>query len=206
MDALLEAGADLFARHGFEGTTVDRIARKARVNKAMISYHFGGKAGLYRAILLSLFTATLERIRPLRTSAEPADLLLRSFVKEFSEMVARRPSLPVMLLREVLSGGRHLDRETLPQFAAVFSVVREIIEKGAREGTFRPVDPLLTHLSLIGSLVFFFATAPMRERLIAEGYVPFKAPETESYVRHVQDLMTRALAAEAPPGASDERG
>src|SRR5262245_56018644 len=82
--SLMTAGTDLFARNGFEGTRVDLIARKARVNKAMINYHFGGKAGLYRAILLDLFTATLERVGPLRTSQLPADQLLRSFVKDFS--------------------------------------------------------------------------------------------------------------------------
>jgi TetR/AcrR family transcriptional regulator len=200
----MDAGTDLFARNGFEGTRVDLIARKARINKAMINYHFGGKAGLYRAILLNLFTATLERVGPLRTSPLPADELLRSFVKDFSEEVASRPGLPAMLVREALSGGKHLDRQTLPCFQQVFSTVREIIEKGSREGTFRPVDPLLTHLSLIGSLVFFFATSPMRDRLISEGYVPFGPPAPEDYVGHVQDLMTRALAAEPTRTAPGE--
>ena len=199
--ALIDAGTEIFARHGFDGAKVDRIARKARVNKAMINYHFGGKAGLYRAILLTLFSSTLERIGPLRASRDRADILLRSFVREFSEIVAHSPVLPVMLLREVLSGGRHLDRETLPGFVAVFSVVREILERGIREGVFRPVDPLLTHLSLVGSLLFFFVTAPIRDRLISEGYVPVKTPDSDAYVRHVQDLMTRALAAEVPRGA-----
>ena len=203
-DALITAGTDLFARHGFEGTRVEQIARKARINKAMINYHFGGKAGLYRAILLSLFTPALERIRVLRESPEPADVLLRSFVKDFSEMVARQPSLPVMVVREALSGGRHLDRQVLPCFTAIFSVVREISEKGTRDRTFRQVDPLLTHLSLIGSLVFFFITAPLRNRLISEAHVRARNPEPEAYVRHVQDLMTRALAAEAPPAAPDD--
>jgi len=201
----MAAGTELFARHGFEGTRVEQIARKARVNKAMISYHFGGKAGLYRAILLSLFTETVERIRELKDSPEPADVLLRTFVRNFTELVARQPSVPMMLVREAISGGRHLDREVLPCFTAIFSVVREIIEKGTRDRTFRQVDPLLTHLSLIGSLVFFFITAPLRDRLISEAHVRAEKPEPEAYVRHVQDLMTRALAAEAPPAAPVER-
>ena len=200
-DSLIAAGTDVFAEHGFDGATVERIARRARVNKAMISYHFGGKASLYRAILLSTFAPTLGRLKTLQESDAAADVQLREFVKVFSDMVAQRPSLPVMILREVLSGGRHLDKKTLPCFLAVFAAVREIVEKGTREGTFRPVDPLLTHLSLVGSLVFFFATAPLRERLFAEGWVPRNPPAASAYVLHVQDLMARALAADpAPPG------
>jgi TetR/AcrR family transcriptional regulator len=201
----MAAGTEIFARHGFEGTRVEQIARKARVNKAMINYHFGGKAGLYRAILLSLFTETLERIRELKDSPEPADVLLRTFVRNFTELVARQPSVPMMLLREAISGGRHLDREILPCFTAIFTGVREIIEKGIHDRTFRDVDPLLAHLSLIGSIVFFFATAPLRSRLISESYVQARNPGPEAFVMHLQEMMTRALAAEVPQTAPGGR-
>ena len=64
-----------------------------------------------------------------------------------------------------------------------------------REGTFRPVDPLLTHLSLIGSLLFFFATTPLRQRLIATGRLRVKAPDAAEYVKHMQDLLVDGLVA-----------
>jgi len=63
-----------------------------------------------------------------------------------------------MMLREVLSGGPHLSEEVLPEFLAVFARIRKLIADGVRDGSFRSVDPLLTHLSIVGSLVFFFAT------------------------------------------------
>ncbi|MCP4657706.1 MAG: helix-turn-helix transcriptional regulator, partial [bacterium] len=44
-EALLEAATELFAERGFDGAKVEAIARRAGVNKAMISYHFGGKQG-----------------------------------------------------------------------------------------------------------------------------------------------------------------
>jgi hypothetical protein len=74
-----------------------------------------------------------------------------------------------------------------------FSVVREIIERGVRERVFRPVDPILTHLSLVGSLVFFFATADFRRRMAAEAPIPLSATSPEAYVRHIQELIARGL-------------
>jgi TetR/AcrR family transcriptional regulator len=49
-DALLGAARDEFSERGFAGARVARIAQRAGVNKQLISYHFGGKAGLYRAV------------------------------------------------------------------------------------------------------------------------------------------------------------
>ncbi len=59
--ALLEAAAVLFAEHGFEGVSVEDVADRARVNKALVSYHFGGKRGLYVAVLESGFSRMADR-------------------------------------------------------------------------------------------------------------------------------------------------
>jgi hypothetical protein len=67
-----------------------------------------------------------------------------------------------------------------------------------REGDFRPVDPLLTHLSLVGSLVFFFATRRFRERVLAKRRPPLTPPDAEAYVKHIQELLTHGLAAARP--------
>lgn len=48
--ALLDAALEEFAAQGFAGTTVRAIADRAGVSKDLISYHFGGKAELYREV------------------------------------------------------------------------------------------------------------------------------------------------------------
>lgn len=48
--ALLDAALAEFAGKGLAGARVDEIAARAGVNKQMISYHFGGKQGLYEAL------------------------------------------------------------------------------------------------------------------------------------------------------------
>jgi TetR/AcrR family transcriptional regulator len=48
--ALLDAALEEFAANGFAGTTVRAIADRAGVSKDLISYHFGGKAELYREV------------------------------------------------------------------------------------------------------------------------------------------------------------
>src|SRR5450830_406827 len=47
---LLDAGLALFAAHGYAETSTREIALTAQVNVAAISYYFGDKEGLYRAV------------------------------------------------------------------------------------------------------------------------------------------------------------
>ncbi len=50
-DRLLEAAIDIFGRHGYDAATTRMIARTANVNISAIPYYFGGKEGLYRAVI-----------------------------------------------------------------------------------------------------------------------------------------------------------
>jgi AcrR family transcriptional regulator len=204
--ALLEAGSELFATRGFDGTTVDMIARSARANKAMISYYFGGKERLYEQILISTFGEVGSRIETLLGGSGSADERLRAFTAMFGELTARRPHFPAMMMREAISGGRHLSERVLPVFRDMFVKVRRIYERGIEEGEFRPVDPVLTHLVVMGSLLFFFATEPMRARLIADGGLPVaRAPEPGAFIANLQEILVRGLVVEsgATPAAAD---
>lgn len=202
-EALLAAGTELFAARGFDGARIDAIARRAGVNKAMISYHFGGKQGLYNAILHHTLGTAYARFGEIRAPGA-ADRRLRRFVEIFAETVTERPAFPAMMLRELLAGGRRIDDEIRPKLLGIFALVEEILAQGSADGTFRPVDPLLTHLSLLGSLVFFFATRPAREAILSGGGldVPSAADAARAFVQHTEDLFTRGLA--APNDASPE--
>jgi len=198
-EALLAAAAGLFSARGFDGVTVAEVARQAGANKALISYHFGGKLQLYRTILRETFEELLSRVEPLRSDAHPPDQVLREFIALVGDTAgSRRPHLSRMMLREVIAGGPHLDQQILVYPMRVFAVVQEIIERGVRECVFRPVDPVLTHLSLVGSLIFFFATADFRRRMASEAPSAIDTARPDQYIRHLQELIARGLTVSEP--------
>jgi AcrR family transcriptional regulator len=53
---LLRTGARLFAQNGYNGVSMRTLAAEAGVNLATVSYHFGGKAGLYEAIIREIIS------------------------------------------------------------------------------------------------------------------------------------------------------
>lgn len=58
---MIDVAGPLFAARGFDGVAVRELARAANVNVASVSYHFGGKRGLYLATLERL----MEEMRPI---------------------------------------------------------------------------------------------------------------------------------------------
>jgi len=69
-DALVQAAIEIFGRDGFAAASTRAISETAGVNQALISYHFGGKPGLYLAALKSIADSVAARIGPLLAAIE----------------------------------------------------------------------------------------------------------------------------------------
>lgn len=50
-EQLLEIGCEIFAEKGYDATSVEEIASRAKVSKPLIYEHFGGKEGMYAVIV-----------------------------------------------------------------------------------------------------------------------------------------------------------
>ena len=193
--AIFRAAADAFAERGYDAAGVDRIAAKARVNKAMIYYHYGSKLGLYLEVLRDMFRALGVRARAIADGAGSPEAKLETWIATIVEEAAARPWFPPIMLREIASGGPHFDPETLGMMNAVFGAVRDIIVQGQTEGVFADVDPLLTHLTVMPPILIYFA----RERVLvrrkaAQGIA---APrQMDEFVRHMQRSARRIVGRE----------
>ena len=113
-DLIFAAAAAAFARDGFDGAGVDRIAARAGVNKAMLYYHFGSKRALYPEVAARHVPRRRRpRRAPLPMVPARADEKLDAWIGTIIEQAAARPWFPPIMLRELASGAPRLDPETL---------------------------------------------------------------------------------------------
>src|SRR6187431_2422299 len=101
--AIFAAAANEFSERGFEAGGVDRIAAKARVNKAMLYYHFGSKRSLYIEILRDMFRAVSVKARGIADGPGTAPEKLERWVVTIIQEAAVRPWFPPIMLRELAS-------------------------------------------------------------------------------------------------------
>ena len=190
--ALVDAASALFAERGFDGVPIDEVAARAGVNKALISYHFRGKRGLYVAVLESVLRELALRVKAVEAEALPVPATLRRLLEAFAAFGRERPAFPGLWVRELISHG--LEPAVVPHILEIAAVNRRLAERGMRDGSFRRVDPLLFHFGLVGCMVFFLATDPPRRRAASAGLVPFAMPGIPEFFRYVEELTLKGLA------------
>ena len=201
-DRILAAAADEFAERGFAGARVDRIARRARVNKAMLYYHFQSKQELYRILLRRHFTLAADRLRGIAAGAGSPPEKLDRVVAGLASFIREHDSFPAIMLREVAEGGAHLDRDTLLALVSVPQAFFTIVQDGVASGTFRAVHPVVAYFSTLAPIVFFLAAGRIRSEVTARHLMDLTTVTPDEFVRQLQQSLRRALVREVSAARS----
>lgn len=191
---ILDAATTEFALRGFSAAGVDRIAARARLNKAMIYYHFGSKQNLYRAVLRDVFGAIGGHLEAIATSHDQPFAKINRFVEVLVREGQQRPHFAPIVLREIAEGGRRLDEETYTLMLRIVGTMMRIVEDGRAAGQFAPVDPVLLHLTTVWSIVLYLATEPIRSSIARIAHFDVARFEASRFIEHMQTLTRKALA------------
>ena len=195
-DAVFDSAATQFARGGFDGVSVDDIARDAGVNKAMIYYHFADKLALYRAVLADGLSRMGGIVHGIANSADTPATKLDRFIEAFVRMTETRPWMPALMLREIAEGAPRLDADTMAHMRVVITSFATILKQGQESGVFRRVHPILAYESVMGPIIINAA----RERVAAQpsrkndDFPMLVAISHDEVIAHGQETARRMLA------------
>ncbi len=151
---ILRAAAQNFATHGLEGARTDAIAEAAKVNKALLFYHFKTKNALFSAVVEELIGDVHRSLIELLSSPAPPQELVIEYLERFFEAISSSPQLGCLIQRAILTDSRLAERLAQKYFVPRFQKLAALIRRGVKEGDFRRVDAFQTALS-INALVLF---------------------------------------------------
>jgi AcrR family transcriptional regulator len=193
---ILRASRAEFARHGYSGARVDRIARAARANKRMLYYHVGNKDALYLEALEAAYADIRAAEQKLCLEAmQPLEAIER-LVRFTWEYYLANPEFIALLNTENLHKARHLKRsqQIASMNSPVVATVGRILEEGVGRGLIRAgIDPLQLYIS-IASLCYFYLSNLHTLTAVFDSALKEQSA-LDARVAHVVDLVLNGLRA-----------
>ncbi len=154
---IIDVATHEFADQGYAGARVDEIAAKTRTTKRMIYYYFGGKEGLYLAVLEQAY----QHIRALEQKLdvdhlEPVEALRKLAELTFDHHEEHQDFVRLVAIENIHYAQHLLKSEVREGLAApALDVLTRIMERGVAGGLFRDdVDALDVHMIISAFCIF----------------------------------------------------
>ncbi|WP_158887888.1 TetR/AcrR family transcriptional regulator [Amycolatopsis anabasis] len=148
--ALVDSAVELFTKRGYAGTSLDEVAKRARVTKGALYHHFSGKQALFEAAFDAVETQVFDRLTKIMggpgTPWERALTGLRTFIKSCLDPAYQRIAIheaPVVM-------GWERWREAEDHFS--FGLIRSSLEALIEAGEVDDVPVEITSRMLYGAL------------------------------------------------------
>lgn len=178
---IIEAAIQAFSDHGFQAAGTRDIARRARVNQGLLTYHFKSKEALWREAANRIFSdarAVMEAESMRSANADPRTHR-RNMIKAYVRFVARRPEL----LRFMVEEGKH------PGSRMRWLVDTHLKPMYKEFGAITDDEALKPHIfyAMAGASSLIFAVRPVCRRLT--GLDPGRKKTIEAHAEFVANLL-----------------
>jgi TetR/AcrR family transcriptional regulator len=194
MEAIHKAAIAEFSEKGLNGTSTQAIAGRAGLTKPQLHYYIRGKEELYEELLMSVVSDWRGMFDA--ASTNPGKVL-GDYIRQKLDQAFDKPEVSRIFTREVLDGGRNLDRFWPGQRQRTQEKVNAINSWIAR-GLMKPVDPHVLIMS-IWATTQFYADSALQVRQLLQAPDPNWSPDREALAREVTTFVLRGCGiAETP--------
>jgi TetR/AcrR family transcriptional regulator len=157
-DNILRQATEEFARIGFEGARVDRIAERCRVSKNMLYYYFKSKEGLFVAALERMYQELREQQNDLSVRASDPVAAMEQLVHHTFDAFKNNPNAIRLMNEENKHRGKYIRKSGRMRdlYNPLVDTVRFVLERGAADGIFKAgLDPTIVYL-ILSSLCYHY--------------------------------------------------
>ena len=156
---ILEAALMAFARDGFDGASLPKIAEIAKVGHPLIHYYFGSKDNLWRETVEYAFGGLIGEAKAVEAASSSLSPLqrLRVMVQAFAQFAARYPNHLGLIMAEMRSDSERLDWLRENYLNAFVKRLTRVLKDAQEQNEIKkvPVEHLVP--ILMGSILLYFS-------------------------------------------------
>ncbi len=180
---ILLAAKKLFAKHGYDCTSVRQICQEAGANVALVSYYFGGKESVFYEIFNQFFP--MNKIVDFIAIEDPI-VGIRTIIQGVVEIRTADPQMISLMQMEIITITPRLEKMRELVYP-LWKKVRDLLEQGRQDGIFHFESLDSTLMFVLGS-IFFYKQREFFELLFTE-----ERPDTQTLIEQTTTYVLNAL-------------
>ena len=159
-DNILNAATKVFARHGYEGGSVEKISKSAKSVDRMIYYYFGSKEGLFIKVLENAYRRMNDAELKLKLDTSQPIVGLNAVIDFVLSYYRKNPEFITLLNVENLQRGKHIAKSLRAReySSPAIAIISELLQNGSAQKLFRKdVSARNVYLLIVATAYFYMS-------------------------------------------------
>ncbi|WP_439883172.1 TetR/AcrR family transcriptional regulator [Pontibacter sp. MBLB2868] len=187
---ILNIAEKVFSEYGYEGASTRLLANEACVNMAMISYYFGSKDGLLKAVLERRIAGLRKELEEVRDQDIVSWKKISMVIDVYLNRVLSNNCFYRLINRELsLAQRSELGEFISDSIMRNVHVFKEVIEEGIQNGSFNPVDVEMTIASILGTMYYMVNSSQVASKMLDKDFLDPEVVQHEIRPRIKQYLL-----------------
>jgi AcrR family transcriptional regulator len=193
-DKIIQAAYKEFSEKGFDGARMQKIAERAKINKAMLHYYFKDKETLYETVIEYFHLLFNEIIAEKNVEANTRKAFLKQTIDAYYHIFFEYPDFKKIFIQELASGLKTMKKiyskqaKEIKKIAEKFFLLNKIKELQKNNEIRNDIDEEHIMLSIIGLM-----ESALIQTTLAQHLLDYHPKDLEEFIEKRKEAIIKIL-------------
>ena len=154
---ILDVATEEFATLGYSGLSMNKLAEKLKINKAMIYYYFKDKRNLYDEVISSIIELNEEEKKEILNSSLEAKEKFKRYIKLYTKTISNNPNIIPLTLREMANFDLGIENNIPNSIEQELVLMKQIILQLNLKEKYKDIDFYELKAMIIGTISSYYS-------------------------------------------------
>ena len=187
---ILDVATEEFATLGYSGLSMNKLAEKLKINKAMIYYCFKDKRNLYDEVISSIIELNEEEKKEILNSSLEAKEKFKRYIKLYTKTISNNPNIIPLTLREMANFDLGIENNIPNSIEQELVLMKQIILQLNLKEKYKDIDFYELKAMIIGTISSYYSM--QKTPLKLSNIKDFDKNDTK-ILNYVEEFITNIL-------------
>lgn len=187
---ILDVATEEFATLGYSGLSMNKLAEKLKINKAMIYYYFKDKRNLYDEVISSIIELNEEEKKEILNSSLEAKEKFKRYIKLYTKTINNNPNIIPLTLREMANFDLGIENDIPNSIEQELVLMKQIILQLNLKEKYKDIDFYELKAMIIGTISSYYSM--QKTPLKLSNIKDFDKNDTK-ILNYVEEFITNIL-------------